>query len=338
VGDFQNDTLEIIQVGGTVQHNRFSAGDAGFNSDSDFDSTLAGDQIVPPFVGTVSVDTGSGATTVRIGSEQFPASDLQVDIALINPTFAGDSLHIDDTALSNIAYQLFISEGLISSFFGVSVSLGGATFGGGITIDTPDAIDDLVRILSATAGQVIRVNTHDGDDTVRLEGNLNDLDPILGQFQLDLGGEINGDILWASDTSDDDPNSYIINADSIIRSGLPAIVYSEIEFLQLFTTSLENVVTTRAVPGLTQSHFGGDPAAEPGDRLVYDAEGVCPTIEGDVISSPLGGDVQHVEFESLQIVDCGSSVDEIPTLDRLGFLALSVFLSFAGMRAARRRS
>src|SRR4051812_45912062 len=69
-GTVAGDTLTIDQSGGLLRHNRFSAGDAGFSSDFDFNSVVAGDQTLSatdPAV-NVSVLTGGGNDTTSIGT------------------------------------------------------------------------------------------------------------------------------------------------------------------------------------------------------------------------------------------------------------------------------
>src|SRR5262245_46585077 len=66
-GDTSGDTLTISDVGGLYRHNRFTAGDAGFNSDFDFDSTAAGDQTISSNFGTLNINAGGGNDTVTFG-------------------------------------------------------------------------------------------------------------------------------------------------------------------------------------------------------------------------------------------------------------------------------
>src|SRR5258706_5503543 len=56
-GDASDETLTIFANGALLSHNRFSAGDPGFVSDLDFDSTTPGEQTLATGAGsTVFVD------------------------------------------------------------------------------------------------------------------------------------------------------------------------------------------------------------------------------------------------------------------------------------------
>jgi thrombospondin type 3 repeat protein/hemolysin type calcium-binding protein len=60
-GDADGDTLTFTN-GATLLHNRFTAGDAGFNSDADFDTATAGDQTASGVA--VTVNAGDGDDTI----------------------------------------------------------------------------------------------------------------------------------------------------------------------------------------------------------------------------------------------------------------------------------
>jgi hypothetical protein len=66
-GDAASDTLTITQSGGLFRHNRFALGDPGFNSDADFDSSVAGDQTVSSTTGIININAGDGNDTIALG-------------------------------------------------------------------------------------------------------------------------------------------------------------------------------------------------------------------------------------------------------------------------------
>jgi hypothetical protein len=66
-GDAAGDTLAITATGGLLRHNRFTAGDPGFTSDFDFDSTVAGEQTLASTSGIVNIDAGDGNDVITLG-------------------------------------------------------------------------------------------------------------------------------------------------------------------------------------------------------------------------------------------------------------------------------
>jgi hypothetical protein len=66
-GDAAGDTLTISEAGGLFQHNRFTASDPGFNSNFDFDTTVAGDQTVSSTTGIININAGDGTDTIALG-------------------------------------------------------------------------------------------------------------------------------------------------------------------------------------------------------------------------------------------------------------------------------
>lgn len=98
-GSTGSDTIRFEQAGGLLKHNRFSAGDSGFNSDFDFDPATPGDQTLSatdPAV-TVIVNGGAFDDTVTIGSAASPAGILFVTFS-INGQGGADTLIIDDSS------------------------------------------------------------------------------------------------------------------------------------------------------------------------------------------------------------------------------------------------
>ena len=65
-GDATGDTLAFSLAGPLLQHNRFTAGDPGFNSDLDFDTAVAGDQNLTAATAVVNVNAGDGDDTIAL--------------------------------------------------------------------------------------------------------------------------------------------------------------------------------------------------------------------------------------------------------------------------------
>src|SRR5687768_9924934 len=62
IGDAAGDSLSITQSGGLFSHNR--AGDPGFNSGFDFDTTVAGDQTIASGSGIINIAAGDGNDSI----------------------------------------------------------------------------------------------------------------------------------------------------------------------------------------------------------------------------------------------------------------------------------
>jgi hypothetical protein len=143
-GGAASDTITFDQSGGLLRHNRFTAGDPGFNSDFDFAPTIAGDQTLSatdPAV-TIIVNGGGGDDAVTIGSATAPASGL-VTIFQINGQGGGDTLTINDVA--DTTARVIGIAGASSTITG----LGGAKSYG--TLEN-------VRVSAGTGGDTINVN------------------------------------------------------------------------------------------------------------------------------------------------------------------------------------
>ena len=110
-GDALGDTLTITQSGGLFRHNRFTAGDPGFNSDSDFDSATAGDQTLSSATGVININAGDGNDTIALG-----------DGITVRGTIDG-GLGIDTIDYSASTTGVFANLGLGTT--GLSATLGG---------------------------------------------------------------------------------------------------------------------------------------------------------------------------------------------------------------------
>lgn len=66
IGDATNEALNIAAAGANFAHNRFTAGDSGFASDFDFDSTTPGEQLLPVITGIIIADLGGGDDTFSV--------------------------------------------------------------------------------------------------------------------------------------------------------------------------------------------------------------------------------------------------------------------------------
>jgi hypothetical protein len=179
-GNASSDTLIFSAAGGLLKHNRFSAGDPGFASDFDFDSTTPGVQTLPATVGSrVVVFTGSGEDTVVIGTKSAPASSLGAAFSVANGDGVPDVLTIDDSANAT-ALDYVVDPGRISVGSGtLSVDHTGAF--SSIALTTGRA-SNRVSVLGVRPGDNLALDTKGGTDVVAIgDGNTAQ---ILGSVQV----------------------------------------------------------------------------------------------------------------------------------------------------------
>jgi hypothetical protein len=185
-GDSASDTLVFDATGGLLRHNRFTAGDPGFVSDLDFDSTAPGEQqLAAAATSSVTVFTGGGADVVRLGTSTAPASSLLANFTIDNNGSDGQpvQLIIDDSA-SLVASQVVISAGhiVVTPLNGgtptIDVTLTGNVLGGGITFISGQATDR-ISVQSTRAGEPLLLDSGNGLDTVTI-GDQGSTQGILG--------------------------------------------------------------------------------------------------------------------------------------------------------------
>jgi len=165
-GDAAADTLTFSESGGQLRHNRFSAGDAGFASDGDFDSATAGIQpLAASAASTVSIGTGNGADIVNIGTAMSPASSL---FAAFNFGTGGnsDTLTIDDGSRTAANTYSFGSTSLSATGINITVL---TTVTGGKTLITGSGVDT-VTVPSVATNEPIAITTTGGADAITVFG------------------------------------------------------------------------------------------------------------------------------------------------------------------------
>jgi hypothetical protein len=189
-GDGAADTLVFDATNGVLRHNRFTAGDPGFASDLDFDSTASGEQQLPAAAtSSVTVHTGGGADVVRLGTSTVPASSLLANFTIDNNGSDGQSVQliIDDSA-SLVASRVVISAGhiVVTPLNGTTptldVTLAGNVLTGGITFISGQA-DDQISVQSSRAGEPLLLDSGNGLDTVTI-GEGGSTQGILGDVTI----------------------------------------------------------------------------------------------------------------------------------------------------------
>lgn len=190
-GTAGSETLVITESGGFLQHNRFTAGDTGFNSAIDFDSTVAGDQTLAVGAASIVNVTGGGGTDL-ITENRTTAFDT----GTLN--LPGGSVSLTTTGALTQASGSITATGLAIQA-GDTVSLGGnndadtltaSVTGGGAAFSLSD-IDDLTIASSGitTSNGAITLTADDLTITAAINSGTatTTLKPFTASRAIDLG-------------------------------------------------------------------------------------------------------------------------------------------------------
>lgn len=220
------DILIVTRDSGTgnLTHNRFVAGDVGFNSAGDFDSTVAGDQVLAASAAsTVLITTGaSSLDQVRIGGSiggQTAAASELLAVFGVTAGGTGQTVLVDDSTATTGRTFTYASNGITTS--GVGVSFAGSGFGGGITLWTGTGNDtvNLTSVLGIGLGSEPRtlINTG-GNDAVTIGSAGGSLEGFAGQ-QMTVQGIAGTTAVLVNDTADADGDTYRITPTDLQREG-----------------------------------------------------------------------------------------------------------------------
>ncbi len=161
-GDGSSDSFTLdLDGSGNLQHNRFTAGDPGFESDIDLDSASVGVQsLAIGSVTAVTVNAGAGDDTITIGSAASQANTLTAPITIDGESDA-DTMVIDDSA----------TPGNSANTWNIPVPDAG-TVAGGVAVTfgeienlTGGAIDDSF-VLADGVGLTGSINGAGGNDSL----------------------------------------------------------------------------------------------------------------------------------------------------------------------------
>jgi Ca2+-binding RTX toxin-like protein len=167
-GDAAGDVLTFDVDGqGRLRHNRFTAGDPGFASNIDLDSTLGGVQSSNQG-GLVVVNAGGGDDTINIGTPSVPVSVFETVLFGLDGEGDSDTLNLDDTA-NPLGSEGTPAELTGTTFEGIFLSY--ANFEN-LTISGGPGVDQ-VNVQSTADGTTTRLQGGGGNDsaTVFATGN-----------------------------------------------------------------------------------------------------------------------------------------------------------------------
>jgi hypothetical protein len=176
LGDAASDSLDITESNGFLVHNRFTAGDAGFNSAMDFDTTQAGDQkLTVDAASIIDVNGGGGTDSVtETRSTDFDAGTIAIGGSISLTTSAG-VIHHAGARLTGSSLSIMATTGIGSSAtplattvsnFEASTNTGGifvANFNRTMTLGSASAL--LTGVNAAGGDIMITNNTNNGTNS-----------------------------------------------------------------------------------------------------------------------------------------------------------------------------
>ena len=173
-GDGSSDTFVVDVSGGNLRHNRFTAGDAGFASDLDWDSTNgAVVDLLPAAAGSFLdfATLGGGDDTLTLGTASVAASSILARVQISSGGAGDDKLNINDSArVSGNAYAVD-DNGATNSIVatGINIDNQGSDFENGITLTTGSGVNTII-ILHTSSIAPLTVNGGASSDTFNVTG------------------------------------------------------------------------------------------------------------------------------------------------------------------------
>ena len=284
VGDGAADVLTFDQAGGLLRHNRFTAGDAGFNSDFDFDSATAGDQTLAANVAsTVLIDTGDGADTVNVGTLGIPASTL---FASFNYSAGGatDILNVDDSA--SLVTNNYVATSIAITGNGINLSIGTVVTGGRNLVTSSAA--DTVSVQSVFTGEAQSFDSAGGIDTVTVGSAGSGTSSINASVNIKNTPSFTNIII--ENAVDAVGRTVTVTNASVtgLSTGSINYVAADVNSLTVKTGSQADTVNVNSVPALTNLETGA------GDDAIAFADGIG--LNGGTIDG--GADTDTINYSA----------------------------------------
>ncbi len=215
------DVIVFSQSGGLLVQSR-GLFDAGFNSEFDFDSTVAGDQtLVASAASVINLTTGTGPDQIQVGgsfsSYTAAASTLLAQFNLTNGGAANAAVIVNDGA--STTGNTFTYASNVVAATGVSVSFAGPAFGAGISLRTGTGNDtvNLTSVLAIGGGAEPRsVLNAGGNDNITVGSAGGSLDGFAGQ-SITVTGSAGTTAVVVNDSGDAGGDTYRVNATDVQR-------------------------------------------------------------------------------------------------------------------------
>lgn len=169
-----DDAIVFDQSGGLLRHNRFTAGDAGFNSNFDFDNSVPGDQtLAASLLSFVTVNAGGGNDSVTVGTASVAAT-VVAGIFTANGGPGNDTVSYDDSADATSRAIVITNLNVAVPLTGASVSYSAAE---ALNVTAGGGSDTIAVVSTATATNISAGGGDDAivfSDAVTLQGGIID--------------------------------------------------------------------------------------------------------------------------------------------------------------------
>ncbi|QDU22324.1 beta strand repeat-containing protein [Urbifossiella limnaea] len=306
-GDAVSDTLVVTvdtaTAGGPfLAHNRVTAGDAGFVSNLDFDSTLAGVQTLAATAASSLIisDLGDGDDALRIvrGSDGATGSgDVDATVGIDNlGGDAGDSITVDDSTRTTAATYTYNRVGVAFAGPGYNVSLN-AFHSGGFFLTTGTGSDTVNVTGTFGNSQEVTLNSANGLDTVNI-GAMSELSSTVTVNNTPSLTTVN------IDSSADGAATYTLTAGQVTSSlaGAPVIFTPiDISVVNLTTGGAADVINVTATINQTNVTAG-----DGGDVVAFAAGA---TLSGGTLDGGAGTDtLDYTAYTTPVAVNLGLGV------------------------------
>ena len=244
-GNADGDALIITVSGGLLRHNRFDAGDVGFQSNFDWDTTAVGDQTLATTAASITVNAGDGL------------DQLQLDDA---GAAAGLSYVITSTAIQRTGLTITYNQGSVLEDVRVTTSPGVNTVQlQSSSSNTPDATP-------------LTVNLGDGDDQIDL-GLSQSLSQLRGRTRV-IGGAGTDHVRFLDSSGLFENGSVLLGNATVIRgNGHAQTAYEGFEELTYFGSNLVSEIFEVSSTACKTTIHGGN-----GNNVLRPADAV--TLQG----------------------------------------------------------
>jgi RTX calcium-binding nonapeptide repeat (4 copies) len=277
---------------------RQTAGDAGFNSNFDWNTASVGDQTLAAGSGSVvNVVAAGGDDTITLGSTGAPVTSGQARIN-VNAGDGSDTLVWEDATDATgrtINFQGDVFNQVFVPFVGFATGWNGGP---------PEQIAvhagtgaDTINLAGSTAATTSTIDAGGGADAVNVGNGADGMDDLLGPVTIQ--GAAGTDSLDIDESSATTGHSFALDAATLQRNGAALLGFGGFEALSLaFGSGNDTLTATSAAQGFTATGGAG-------------ADNLTGGGGADVIDAGDGDDRLSSRDSQLDVDRCGTGADTV---------------------------